>query len=224
MKEKREIKGVKETNENYTGNVSGIVKKIIAIALSLGMLLTAAQAIRMYNEWKASRSNDTKIENVQKSISFEDVKNIIKEYREAVENNDSETIEKLDKQVKGGKYFDALFKEFEKELVKTLGYDPEVVEIVTARDGTFLVDKTKSAQRLAITSNGTINPWVKYIGKDGKNPPIPQELKEMYDELGKDMSFAGIRGIEGLEFHYSNLEALEDYELPSPEPEEGFDR
>lgn len=213
MKEKRDINGVKENSQNYTGKATGIIKKILALALSLGIVLSAAQAIRMYNEWKSSKTQDTSIENVEKGISFEDVKSLVQEYREAVKNNDNETIDKLEKKLHEGKYFDSLFGEFEKELIETLGYDPQNVDIVSARDGVFLVDKTKAAQRSAITSNGTINPWVKYIGENGKNPPIPTELKKMYTKLGEDMSFANIRGMEDLEAHFSNLESLEYYEI-----------
>lgn len=211
MKEKRDINGVKDTKQNYTGKTAGIIKKILALALSLGMVLSAAQAIRMYNEWKASKTQDIGIEEVQKEIGFEDVKSIVQEYREAVKNNDSETIDKLEKKLHEGKYFDALFNEFEKELIEALGYDPEAVDIVSARDGVFLVDKTKAAQRSAITSNGTINSGVKYLDKSGKNPPIPTELKKMFSSLGEDMSFANIRGMKDLEAHFSNLESLDEY-------------
>ena len=63
MKEKRKINGIKDNNQNYKGNVSEIAKKIMALVLSLGMMITAAEAIRMYNQWRASKNPEVGIEN-----------------------------------------------------------------------------------------------------------------------------------------------------------------
>lgn len=219
MKEKREIKGVKETNENYKGKVAEIVKKIIALALTLGIAISAAQAIKMYNEWKSSREQGTEMVGNQnkQEITFEDVKSLVEEYREAVKNDDGETINKLEEKLHTGNYFEVLFSEFEKELVETLGYDSEEVDVVAARDGVFLVDKQKASQKLMLSSNGTINPNVKYIDKNGKNPKIPTELKEMFKTLGEDITFADFRGMSSLEAHFSNLEYVQGYEIEEPE-------
>lgn len=170
MKEKREIKGVKETNENYKGKVAEIVKKIIALALTLGIAISAAQAIKMYNEWKSSREQETEMVGDQnkQEITFEDVKSLVEEYRDAVKKDDGETINKLEEKLHTGNYFEVLFGEFEKELVETLGYDSEEVDVVVARDGVFLVDKQKASQKVILSSNGTINSAVKYIDKNGK--------------------------------------------------------
>ena len=75
MKEKKTIKGVKKTTQNYTGKVVNVVKKIIAVALLMGIMLTAAQAIRMFKHWYESRTNDVGVEDVQKqeNVTFEDV-------------------------------------------------------------------------------------------------------------------------------------------------------
>ena len=219
MKEKREIKGVKETNENYTGNVSGIVKKIIAIALSLGILLTAAQAIRMYNEWKASRSNDTKIENVQKSISFEDVKKIVEEYREAKKNNDTEKIDALNRKAIEGNYTSALFKGLKEEIIRSLGLDIEKVEVYEARDGVFLIDKEKIKKYAVVDHTGQINSRVKYVDKNGKNPKIPYEMRQMVSNLGKECGWGNHLGIADLEEYYADFEYVAEYE-PAAEIEE----
>ena len=219
MKEKREIKGVKETNENYTGNVSGIVKKIIAIALSLGMLLTAAQAIRMYNEWKASRSNDTKIENVQKSISFEDVKKIVEEYREAKKNNDTEKIDALNRKAIEGNYTSVLFKGLKEEIIRSLGLDIEKVEVYEARDGVFLIDKEKIKKYAVVDHTGQINSRVKYVDKNGKNPKIPYEMRQMVSNLGKECGWGNHLRIADLEEYYADFEYVAEYE-PAAEIEE----
>ncbi len=215
MKEKREIKGVKETNENYKGKVAEIVKKIIALALTLGIAISAAQAIKMYNEWKSSREQGTEMVGNQnkQEITFEDVKSLVEEYREAVKNDDGETINKLEEKLHTGNYFEVLFSEFEKELVETLGYDSEDVDVVVARDGVFLVDKQKASQKVMLSSNGTINPNVKYIDENGKNPKIPTELKEKFKTLGEDITFANIRGMNSLEEHFSDFEFLQGYEV-----------
>ncbi len=219
MKEKREIKGVKETNENYTGNVSGIVKKIIAIALSLGMLLTAAQAIRMYNEWKASRSNDTKIENVQKSISFEDVQKIVEEYREAKKNNDTEKIDALNREAIEGNYTNVLFKGLKEEIIRSLGLDIEKVEVYEARDGVFLIDKEKIKKYAVVDHTGQINSRVKYVDKNGKNPKIPYEMRQMVSNLGKECGWGNHLRIADLEEYYADFEYVAEYE-PAAEIEE----
>lgn len=213
MKEKREIKGVKDTNQNYKGNCCGIIKKILALVLAAGMIITAAEAIRMYNQWRASKTQGTGIgqQDKLKDVSFEDVKSIIEEYREAEKNNDTEKIKALNIKLNEGNYFGALYEEFREQMVESLGHDPEKVEVFIARDGVFLIDKEKASKRMIVDFTGQINSSVKYIGKDGKNPKIPSEMKEMVRKLGDDKSFAKYNGIRELDQHYSNYEYLLEY-------------
>lgn len=215
MKEKRTIKGVKENTQNYKGKAVDTIKKIVALALTLGIMITAAQAIRMYNRWRDSKTNGIGVENVQKlkKVDFENVKSLVEEYRQAKENNDTEKIKSLEIKLSEGNYFEVLNESFKEQVVKSLGYDPQKVKVVSARDGVFLVDKEKASGRLLVDHTGQINSGVKYIDKNGKNPPIPQEMKEMIDALGKDISFARYRSIRDLEWHYSNFEYVGNYEI-----------
>lgn len=215
MKEKRTIKGVKDTDQKYTGRVVGTIKKIIALALTLGIIITAAQAIRMYNHWRDSKTNSVGVEDVQKleKVTFEDVKSLVEEYRDAKENNDTEKIKALEEKLGKGNYFEVLNEKFKEEIVKSLGYDPQKVEVVVVRGGVFLIDREKASQRVIVDHTGQINPGVKYIDENGKNPPIPQEMKTMADTLGRDISFARFRNLRDLDGHYSNLEYVEDYEV-----------
>lgn len=224
MKEKRNINGIKDNDKNYKGNVKSIVTKVIAVALSLGLALSAAEAIRMYNEWRASKNPEVGIENVQKEISFDDVENIVKQYRDAFAKNDLETIEKLDKEVKSNEYFGPLYEAFKQKIVEDMGYDFDKVDIVAARDGYFLVDREKAALRSAITSNGTINSFVKFIGEDGKNPSVPYEVKEMLRKLSINMSTPSIRDIEDLDEHYKKFEELKVQDENSKKIEEDIER
>ena len=213
MKEKKTIKGVKKTTQNYTGKVVNVVKKIIAVALLMGIMLTAAQAIRMFKHWYESRTNDVGVEDVQKqeNVTFEDVKTLIEEYRAAIENNDVEEVKALESKLSKGNYFETLNEEFKEQVVESLGYDSQKVKIVTARDGVFLVDKKKAEKNMIFDHTGQINASVKYIDKNGKNPIIPQEIKTMVEAIGRDVSFARFRSLKDLERHYSNFEYVEDY-------------
>lgn len=215
MKEKRTINGVKDTKQNYTGNVVGTIKKIIALALTLGIVITAAQAIRFFNHWRDAKGKDVVAEDVQKlkEVTFEDVKEIVKDYREAQENNDTERLKALDEKLQKGNYFEVLNSELKEQIVESLGLDTEKVEVVIARDGVFLVDKEKASQRMIMDHTGQINPAVKYYDANGKNPPIPNEMKTMADNLGKDISFARFRGMKDLEEHYANFEYIKGYVL-----------
>ena len=76
-----------------------------------------------------------------------------------------------------------------------------------------LVDKEKASQRMIMDHTGQINPAVKYYDANGKNPPIPNEMKTMADNLGKDISFARFRGMKDLEEHYANFEYIKGYVL-----------
>ena len=215
MKEKRTINGVKDTKQNYTGNVVGTIKKIIALALTLGIVITAAQAIRFFNHWRDAKGKDIVAEDVQKlkEVTFEDVKEIVKDYREAQENNDTERLKALEEKLQKGNYFEVLNSELKEQIVESLGLDTEKVEVVIARDGVFLVDKEKASQRMIMDHTGQINPAVKYYDANGKNPPIPNEMKTMADNLGKDISFARFRGMKDLEEHYANFEYIKGYVL-----------
>ena len=88
MKEKRTIKGVKENTQNYKGKAVDTIKKIVALALTLGIMITAAQAIRMYNRWRDSKTNGIGVGDVQKlkKVDFENVKSLVEEYRQAKED------------------------------------------------------------------------------------------------------------------------------------------
>lgn len=219
MKEKRKINGIKDNNQNYKGNVSEIAKKIMALVLSLGMMITAAEAIRMYNQWRASKNPEVGIENHDelKKVTFEDVKAIVEEYREAVESNDIEKQKSLNIKFAEGDYFSALLGKYKEQIVESLDLDPEKVEVVLARDGTFLVDKEKAKGKVILDHAGQLLDSVKYLDKNGKNPPIPYEIKKMFNDLGIDMSVARYRGISDLERHYSNYEYIEQYEIEDQE-------
>lgn len=219
MKEKRKINGIKDNNQNYKGNVSEIAKKIMALVLSLGMMITAAEAIRMYNQWRASKNPEVGIENHDelKKVTFEDVKAIVEEYREAVESNDIEKQKSLNIKFAEGDYFSALLGKYKEQIVESLDLDPEKVEVVLARDGTFLVDKEKAKGKVIFDHAGQLLDSVKYFDKNGKNPPIPYEIKKMFNDLGTDMSVARYRGISDLERHYSNYEYIEQYEIEDQE-------
>ncbi|MBR3882080.1 MAG: hypothetical protein IKJ36_02300 [Clostridia bacterium] len=219
MKEKRKINGIKDNNQNYKGNVSEIVKKIMALVLSLGMMITAAEAIRMYNQWRASKNPEVGIENHDelKKVTFEDVKAIVEEYREAVESNDIEKQKSLNIKFAEGDYFSALLGKYKEQIVESLDLDPEKVEVVLARDGTFLVDKEKAKGKVILDHAGQLLDSVKYLDKNGKNPQIPYEIKKMFNDLGTDMSVARYRGISDLERHYSNYEYIEQYEIEDQE-------
>lgn len=219
MKEKRKINGIKDNNQNYKGNVSEIAKKIMALVLSLGMMITAAEAIRMYNQWRASKNPEVGIENHDelKKVTFEDVKAIVEEYREAVESNDIEKQKSLNIKFAEGDYFSALLGKYKEQIVVSLDLDPEKVEVVLARDGTFLVDKEKAKGKVILDHAGQLLDSVKYLDKNGKNPQIPYEIKKMFNDLGTDMSVARYRGISDLERHYSNYEYIEQYEIEDQE-------
>lgn len=219
MKEKRKINGIKDNNQNYKGNVSEIAKKIMALVLSLGMMITAAEAIRMYNQWRASKNPEVGIENHDelKKVTFEDVKAIVEEYREAVESNDIEKQKSLNIKFAEGDYFSALLGKYKEQIVESLDLDPEKVEVVLARDGTFLVDKEKAKGKVILDHAGQLIDSVKYLDKNGKNPQIPYEIKKMFNDLGTDMSVARYRGISDLERHYSNYEYIEQYEIEDQE-------
>ena len=219
MKEKRKINGIKDNNQNYKGNVSEIVKKIMALVLSLGMMITTAEAIRMYNQWRASKNPEVGIENHDelKKVTFEDVKAIVEEYREAVESNDIEKQKSLNIKFAEGDYFSALLGKYKEQIVESLDLDPEKVEVVLARDGTFLVDKEKAKCKVILDHAGQLLDSVKYLDKNGKNPQIPYEIKKMFNDLGTDMSVARYRGISDLERHYSNYEYIEQYEIEDQE-------
>lgn len=219
MKEKRKINGIKDNNQNYKGNVSEIAKKIMALVLSLGMMITAAEAIRMYNQWRASKNPEVGIENHDelKKVTFEDVKAIVEEYREAVESNDIEKQKSLNIKFAEGDYFSALLGKYKEQIVVSLDLDPEKVEVVLARDGTFLVDKEKAKGKVIFDHAGQLLDSVKYLDKNGKNPQIPYEIKKMFNDLGTDMSVARYRGISDLERHYSNYEYIEQYEIEDQE-------
>lgn len=213
MKEKREIKGIKDTNENYNGNAYGIIKKIIALVLAAGMVITAAEAIRMYNQWHASKTQGTQIgqQDKLKDVSFEDVKSIVEEYRKALQDNDLEKIKSLEIKVREGNYFEVLFSGFKEQMVESLGFDSKKVEVVIARDGVFLVDKEKAKGKVIVDHTGQISNKVKYIDGKGKNPQIPMEMKNMVSALGTDMSAAKFKGMSDLEGHFSNYEELLTY-------------
>lgn len=219
MKEKRKINGIKDNNQNYKGNVSEIAKKIMALVLSLGMMITAAEAVRMYNQWRASKNPEVGIENRDelKKVTFEDVKAIVEEYREAVESNDIEKQKSLNIKFAEGDYFSALLGKYKEQIVESLDLDPEKVEVVLARDGTFLVDKEKAKGKVILDHAGQLLDSVKYLDKNGKNPQIPYEIKKMFNDLGTDMSVARYRGISDLERHYSNYEYIEQYEIEDQE-------
>ena len=221
MKEKRNINGVKDTNQNYKGTVAEIVKKIIAIALSLGMMITAAQAIRMYNEWRASKTQD--IESAQKEnikqVSFEDVQKIVEEYREAKKNNDTEKIDALNREAIEGNYTSVLFKGLKEEIIRSLGLDIEKVEVYEARDGVFLIDKEKIKKYAVVDHTGQINSRVKYVDKNGKNPKIPYEMRQMVSNLGKECGWGNHLRIADLEEYYADFEYVAEYE-PAAEIEE----
>jgi hypothetical protein len=219
MKEKRKINGIKDNNQNYKGNVSEIAKKIMALVLSLGMMITAAEAIRMYNQWRASKNPEVGIENHDelKKVTFEDVKAIVEEYREAVESNDIEKQKSLNIKFAEGDYFSALLGKYKEQIVESLDLDPEKVEVVLARDGIFLVDKEKAKGKVIFDHAGQLLDSVKYLDKNGKNPQIPYEIKKMFNDLGTDMSVARYRGISDLERHYSNYEYIEQYEIEDQE-------
>lgn len=219
MKEKRKINGIKDNNQNYKGNVSEIAKKIMALVLSLGMMITAAEAIRMYNQWRASKNPEVGIENHDelKKVTFEDVKAIVEEYREAVESNDIEKQKSLNIKFAEGDYFSALLGKYKEQIVESLDLDPEKVEVVLARDGTFLVDKEKAKGKVIFDHAGQLLDSVKYLDKNGKNLQIPYEIKKMFNDLGTDMSVARYRGISDLERHYSNYEYIEQYEIEDQE-------
>lgn len=219
MKEKRKINGIKDNNQNYKGNVSEIAKKIMALVLSLGMMITAAEAIRMYNQWRTSKNPEVGIENHDelKKVTFEDVKAIVEEYREAVESNDIEKQKSLNIKFAEGDYFSALLGKYKEQIVESLDLDPEKVEVVLARDGTFLVDKEKAKGKVIFDHAGQLLDSVKYLDKNGKNPQIPYEIKKMFNDLGTDMSVARYRGISDLERHYSNYEYIEQYEIEDQE-------
>lgn len=219
MKEKRKINGIKDNNQNYKGNVSEIAKKIMALVLSLGMMITAAEAIRMYNQWRASKNPEVGIENHDelKKVTFEDVKAIVEEYREAVESNDIEKQKSLNIKFAEGDYFSALLGKYKEQIVESLDLDSEKVEVVLARDGTFLVDKEKAKGKVILDHAGQLIDSVKYLDKNGKNPQIPYEIKKMFNDLGTDMSVARYRRISDLERHYSNYEYIEQYEIEDQE-------
>ena len=152
-----------------------------------------------------------------KKVTFEDVKAIVEEYREAVESNDIEKQKSLNIKFAEGDYFSALLGKYKEQIVESLDLDPEKVEVVLARDGTFLVDKEKAKGKVIFDHAGQLLDSVKYLDKNGKNPQIPYEIKKMFNDLGTDMSVARYRGISDLERHYSNYEYIEQYEIEDQE-------
>lgn len=214
MREKRKINGVKDTEQNYKGNAYGTIKKVIALVLSAGMLITAAEALRMYNQWRDSKIPGTEVSDQKnvKDVSFEDVKKLVEEYREAKRNNDTEKIKSLDLKLSQGNYFEVLFGNFKEQMVESLGFDPERVEIVIARNGTFLVDKEKAKDKAVVDHTGQISSSVKYIDETGKNPKVPRKMQNMVSLLGTDVSVAKYKKMVDLESHYSNFEYLLEYE------------
>ena len=211
MKEKRKMSLNKDNKKSYKGNVGIVIRKILAVALSIGLMITAAEAIRLFNQWYASRHNETNITVQQEEISMEEVKALVEEYRAA--GNDETKISALNEKLKDPKYMEALYRGFKEEMVIALGLDPEKVEVFEARDGIFLIDKTRVAGKLMVDHTGQINPAVKYLNKEGKNPPIPKDMKDMYYDISRDFALSGMIGIETFDGHYSNLEYLQDYQL-----------
>ena len=221
MKKKKTITGVKKTTESYTGNVCSIIKRIIAAALALGVAITAAVAIKLFYKWQETRRQEAGIvaqDNIKK-VSFEDVQKIVEEYREAKKNNDTERIEELNREVSEGNYAGVLYKGLKEEIVRSLGLDPEKVEVYEARDGVFLIDKEKSKKRAIVDHTGQINNWVKYVDKNGKNPKIPYEMKQMVSDLGRVCGWGRYMRIADLDAYYADFEYVSGYE-PAAEIED----
>lgn len=221
MKKKKTITGVKKTTESYTGNVCSIIKRIIAAALALGVAITAAVAIKLFYKWQETRRQEAGIvaqDNIKK-VSFEDVQKIVEEYREAKNNNDTERIEELNREVSEGNYAGVLYKGLKEEIVRSLGLDPEKVEVYEARDGVFLIDKEKSKKRAIVDHTGQINNWVKYVDKNGKNPKIPYEMKQMVSDLGRVCGWGRYMRIADLDAYYADFEYVSGYE-PAAEIED----
>ncbi len=221
MKKKKTITGVKKTTESYTGNVCSIIKRIIAAALALGVAITAAVAIKLFYKWQETRRQEAGIvaqDNIKK-VSFEDVQKIVEEYREAKNNNDTERIEELNREVSEGNYAGVLYKGLKEEIVRSLGLDPEKVEVYEARDGVFLIDKEKSKKRAIVDHTGQINNWVKYVDKNGKNPKIPYEMKQMVSDLGRVCGWGRYMRIADLDAYYADFEYVAGYE-PAAEIED----
>lgn len=214
MKKKKNITGVKKTTESYTGNVYSIVKRIIAAALALGVAITAAVAIRLFHKWQETRRQEAGIvaqDNIKK-VSFEDVQKIVEEYREAKKNNDTERIEELKREVSEGDYASVLYKGLKEEIVRSLGLNPEKVEVFEARDGVFLIDKEKAKEHARVDHTGQISSRVKYIDKNGKNPKIPYEMRKMVSDLGKVHGMGKYMRIDELDAYYTDFEYVSEYE------------
>ena len=105
MKEKRKVSLNKDNKKSYKGNVGIVIRKILAVALSIGLMITAAEAIRLFNQWYASRHNETNITVQQEEISMEEVKALVEEYRAA--GNDETKISALNEKLKDPKYMEA---------------------------------------------------------------------------------------------------------------------
>lgn len=213
MKNRRKINGVKNTNENYKGNASVIVKKIVALLLSVGMIITAAEAIELYNRWRASKTKDTETAEKQniREVSLEDVKQIVEEYREAKNNNDTEKIKEINMKLSEGNYIDALNKGLKEQVVKSLGLDPEKVDVLQARDGVFLIDKEKAKKGAVVDHTGQINNSVKYVDENGKNPKIPHEMKQILLRVGNATPTGKYMRIDELDVYYADLEEVAEY-------------
>lgn len=214
MKKKKTITGVKKTTENYTGNVCSIIKRIIAAALALGVAITAAVAIKLFYKWQETRREEAGIvsqDNIKK-VSFEDVQKIVEEYREAKKNNDTERIDELNREVSEGNYTSVLYEVLKEEIVRSLGLDPEKVEVYEARDGVFLIDKENAKKYAIVDHTGQINNRVKYIDKNGKNPKIPYEMRQMVSDLGRVHGWGRHVRMADLDTYYANFEYVAEYE------------
>lgn len=169
------LKGAKNLeNKKFKGNVASIVKKITAATISLGLAVSAPQAIKMYKEWETNRNLDTlnsilnlDENNVNSNISIdenvlEEFELILQEYRQALEDNDENRKAELDNQVIEKDYYRLIAKELEKSIIRNLGYNPEGVRILIDRSNLlYLVDKEEIEKGVIYTTIGTLSDKVK---------------------------------------------------------------
>lgn len=231
---KRNISGAKTVDKKLKGKISNIIKGVTAITVTVGLAITARQAIEMYNHWQNNRNLDnlesimTKTQydedlGIEDDSKLEEFETIMEEYKQALQNNDDKRKEELDKKVEEEGYFKLIYQEFENTIVKKLGYDPEKVQIVMGRDGYFLADKAKLAEGVYIEDYGTISNRVKIRDEKGESIPIPTEDIKELDEAGKimDISKCGVMGTAEL---YEKLISLRTPEAELVIEDEGEER
>ena len=226
--DKRTIKGVKDVkNKRFTGKIiSKVIKVITAAVLSIGLAITAQQALKMYKQWTATNSlnnlsaivnrvQDQSDQIMLDNDSLEGFETIMQEYKQAMEGNDKNRKKELDAMVEHNGYFDIIHKEIKSSIVKNLGYDPNEVEVIMGADGFYIADKSKMEEGVYIASDGSVSDRVKIKDEEGNDVRIPSESLEILKNATNTLSSSAFnKGVYNTSILYDKLISLNEPEDP----------